>query len=527
MAAQERAKQAQEKQQQEEQKKLSEKKENDISPPSFDLLSSEELPPPSIEDVPPPIEDVPPPIEAVPPPSFEALAAPPVVEAPPPVYEEELLVPMVAAPSAPPLTDDMHHNHEHTLAEVGITQIVPPPSTDAPPSFDQFQQQMDSTATTVEEEAFMLDEDGNVLTPEKRKAMIEEQRRIMEQIQKESRENAAAIAAARAESFDQRSGPAVAAAAGGSQIRPTASASSTSRANTETEEAPVHRTVEIGNGQHVALHGQDRTKKAIAEGTAILVQCINCQNWTQVTDTATLMFCPVCQVVSPVIQQTEVMTKEEAVQLTLDRKMAERLQNEEYEEQEEEDGPGFLERITGTGSSTYPATAQSSQQQRAPPATKSATWGDWFGSFIGSDETKNRTAEIAVARPPTAGSTANLGPVHSVSTGTERPTVLSSTTSADEDDEHQGLLVSNAASRNTSEQQQHLPGRVAKSKPLFSCVADSVSSVANAVSGALTSTTLTEDAEGNVHGVDASSLLAVTTVGRGGGGNYSSLPSDE
>jgi len=64
------------------------------------------------------------------------------------------------------------------------------------------------------------------------------------------------------------------------------------------------------------------TKKVIAEGTAIFVQCITCQNLMQVTDSATIMFCPVCQVVSTVTQQMEVMTKEEAVQLTLDQKMA-------------------------------------------------------------------------------------------------------------------------------------------------------------------------------------------------------------
>ena len=61
------------------------------------------------------------------------------------------------------------------------------------------------------------------------------------------------------------------------------------------------RLVKIGSNQTVALHGQDRTKKAINEDTTILVQCINRQNWMQVTDTAPLMFCPVCQVVSPVI----------------------------------------------------------------------------------------------------------------------------------------------------------------------------------------------------------------------------------
>jgi len=53
--------------------------------------------------------------------------------------------------------------------------------------------------------------------------------------------------------------------------------------------------------------------------------------------------------------------------------------------------------------------------------------------------------------------------------------------------------------------------------------------VENAVSGELISASLTEGTGGNLHGVDAFSLLAVTTVGRdsSGGGNYSSLPSDE
>ena len=41
----------------------------------------------------------------------------------------------------------------------------------------------------------------------------------------------------------------------------------------------------------------------------------------------------------------------------------------------------------------------------------------------------------------------------------------------------------------------------------------------------ITSTTLAKEDEENAHDVDASSLLAATTVG--GGRNYSSLPSDE
>lgn len=58
--------------------------------------------------------------------------------------------------------------------------------------------------------------------------------------------------------------------------------------------------------------------------------------------------------------------------------------------------------------------------------------------------------------------------------------------------------------------------RVAEQKPLFSCVADSIVSTANQylIGGG-------EDEEGNVHGVDASSLLAMPSsrIGRNTGRN--------
>ena len=66
-------------------------------------------------------------------------------------------------------------------------------------------------------------------------------------------------------------------------------ASVTTSCETEIEEAP-QCTVKIGKGQHIALNGQEMYQKYIVEETDICVQCINCQNWMQVTDTATLMF---------------------------------------------------------------------------------------------------------------------------------------------------------------------------------------------------------------------------------------------
>ena len=50
---------------------------------------------------------------------------------------------------------------------------------------------------------------------------------------------------------------------------------------------------------------------------------------------------------------------------------------------------------------------------------------------------------------------------------------------------------------------------VAQKQSLFACVGDSITSAATSLTNALT-----QDEEGNVHGVDSSGLLAVTQVGR-------------
>ena len=131
-----------------------------------------------------------------------------------------------------------------------------------------------------------LDLDGMPMSPEERRKMMEEQRAIMEQIQKEKQANEAAIAAVKAENFEDRANG----AASSQQRAPTSVARAAAMTesgevdSTLSEEAERTRTVDIGGGQRVALQGQERTKAAIASGTAILVQCMNCQNWMQVTD---------------------------------------------------------------------------------------------------------------------------------------------------------------------------------------------------------------------------------------------------
>jgi hypothetical protein len=48
----------------------------------------------------------------------------------------------------------------------------------------------------------------------------------------------------------------------------------------------------------------------------------------QVADSAKLMYCPCCESVVPVIPQYKVKTQDEAIRITRDRQLAERLQNE-------------------------------------------------------------------------------------------------------------------------------------------------------------------------------------------------------
>jgi len=313
------------------------------------------------------------------------------------------------------------------------------------------------------------------LSEEERRVLIEEQRQIMAQIEQEKQANAQAIANAQADAFDQRSAPAVAQAA--SDGTPTHAVIPSS------EDA---RTVDLGGGQQVALHGQERTRAAIADGTAILVQCVHCQNWMQVTDTATLMYCPVCSVVSPVEKQSAVLTKEEAMQMTADRRMAEQLQNEEYADQEEEEEEeSWWDSVTSMF-----VTKNSGQAQPQPQPQQVAPTG---------------RGDMGVSLPPGSIPERSGGLLPAQTGANETETI----TFSNSFEEREGLLLNQNAGSGMER------ARVAERQPLFSCVADSVSAAASSVAGALTTTTLSEDEEGNVHGVDSSSLLAVTRAGRG------------
>lgn len=276
------------------------------------------------------------------------------------------------------------------------TPPMPPPVQAPPP-----QQQQPG----LDEEAIRAIMSIEGLTEADKKAMIDEQLKIMKSI--EDKKKTTQVSAA--DAFEQRS---------------------------------YSASVQAINNSNVRVQGQERTREAIQDGTAVMVCCKNCQNWMQVTGDAQLMFCPVCQTVSPVKEGEGALSEQEMS----DAKLAEMLQKEEYEQAER----------------TQQQSTTAAQPKSSSSSKKSSTqsWSEWLG--FGSP------APAPAPPPPPA-----------------------------------------AASRSSTEEVEF--GRTATQQPLFACVTDSINSAANY---AMNAGALGEDAEGNVHGVDSSSLLAIPQVGR-------------
>lgn len=204
---------------------------------------------------------------------------------PPPSFEDMQQHMAVPAPSAPPVSP----THDHLAGVLPMPAPMMAASMPPPPSFAEFEQQMQrkpAAAQLKSDTSYDFDVDGIPLSPEE----IEEQRRLYESITKEKEANDEAIA--RASAFDSRSASAKAEEridqmdSTGRDLDHWASAAATGELKTDETEDGVNasrRFVKIGGNQTVALHGQERTKKAIKEGTALLVQCMNCQNWMQVS----------------------------------------------------------------------------------------------------------------------------------------------------------------------------------------------------------------------------------------------------
>ena len=410
----------------------SQQQQKEIPPPAFDVYS---LPPPSNE-----------------PGHSASLMWDPMAPAPPPTQEENW-TPQPPAPSAPPSAPSAPPFED--LLGFDTAQPLPPP---------QVQTFHEESSGGLDDEAMQAILAIEGLSMEEKQAMIDEQKRILASIEKEKKSSQVNAA----DAFVQRSHAAAVQAIGG----------------TGTSSRQQTRTVDIGNGTEVALKGQEQTQKAIQDGTAVLAQCLSCENWMQVTGSATLMFCPTCQTVSPVLKADD---SEAAAQLKADMELAQRLQNEEYSaaEQREERQRHVKKKTTESKSSAA-----------------ASSWWDYLG--FGSNATAAtgvaapapsfamkppERGEMGVSRPP--GSSRRLEPVQ---TGEESFGMAPSY-------EENGPLLHSSGSG---------AAVVAQRQSLFACVGDSISSAATSLTNALA-----QDEEGNVHGVDSSGLLAVTQVGRG------------
>lgn len=423
--------------------------------------------------------------------------------------------------------------------DFGSIQPMAPPI--SAPSFEQVvqqqQQHLDWSGSvanhmTVQDNLedvydFELDENGMKLSPEEKRKLIEEQRAIMERIEREARNNKASEAAIKADAFAARMAGSNTFTAATSPQEMSATIEGFSASEIEeqkrileqiqSEAKGAHQraqtgdqndtvgSINIGGGHNVQLHGQEKTQEAIKKGTAQLVLCLNCNNWMQVAETATLMFCPICSVVSPVVQQDQVLSKDELLQMEQDRKLAESLQAEERAAA----GGG------GGSSSEYPGNRRAATSRASATAGNSEkSWWDTIsealvGVGVSADAPGTETANRSSTYNPPGSAFSNQRTLHSAITGEEGG------------DERLGLLLNEGGGDGRP------AARVATSQPLFSCVVDSISSTANAASNYIMGD---DDDEDEVHGVDASSFLAVPNAGREkneSGANYFAIPPDE
>jgi hypothetical protein len=211
-------------------------------------------------------------------------------------------------------------------------------------------------------------------------------------------------------------------------------------------------TVDLGHGESVPLHGGEETDQAIKDGTALVVQCMSCSNWMQVTGEANLMLCPVCGVVCPVEKTGATGDMETAAQVAADQQLAEELQKEEYKQ-----AANYRERRR-----------TENRAEGGAPGGKS--WMDWLAGTPAPAPGASASAAAAPRSP----------------------------------DERQGLIGNGTPTRSGAGGGGGGGARVAQqSQSIFACVADSVAAAAEQMTGIQ----LKEDKEGNVHGVDSSSLL--------------------
>lgn len=260
---------------------------------------------------------------------------------PPPSYDE---IETIIEPSGHEQSE-VSLKQEGDVEEVMIHDNIP----SAPPAEDDYSN-LYTTAQypSIEDShvssgaAFDYDAFGNLITMEEKQRMENEQREIFEMIERENAKKLVQQQQQQQLTNDSSTRSSVKV----SHVLPTTRASSVpSSISTISNSMPQvvsglassvvvaaerrpFRMVNVGSGRQVQVYDQTKTKEAIENGTAVLVECVSCSQWMQVTESAKLMYCPCCEVVVPVVLQNSVKTREEAIRLTQDRQLAEKLQNE-------------------------------------------------------------------------------------------------------------------------------------------------------------------------------------------------------
>jgi len=393
---------------------------------------------------------------------------------PPPMMEEETALSHIETeeyekiPSAPPLMPPPPQNS--MMMEPNVMNAMAPP-----PSFHEFEQHEISDAVT---------------SPTDTERLVKEQSEILEQLERENAANDAAIAAAATSDVlpPEMEMSNVTETTTNSRPITKSSSSATRQSTTRTVESTSSsrggNTISIGPNTRVTLRGEEQTRKAIDEGTAMIVQCVVCRNWMQVANTATLMFCPTCSTVSRAEKQTQITTIEEARLL-----MAHKRRKERKEEKE-----------------------------RKLKEIREMSWGQYVKSyFVTSDSTRSSTSSTRAASSSSNTSSWTYSGSSSSRTGTSSQQqqqqqydvqTYGSEEKEDETYSRQRLLPVHTYNTESSSSQM-APGRVAEKRPLHSCFTE------------LTKT-LTGGAgfpgnrgqNNDIDGIDSSALLSVTRVGR-------------
>ncbi len=369
---------------------------------------------------------------APPPPAFDQIA--------PQVFQQNAAAPSAPFAMAPPAPAISSADVDLLGGDFGGIMPVAPPSVSAP-SFDQVMQQNllaehDGADANAEIHDFELEENGLNMSPEEKQKMIEEQRAIMEHIEKQKRDNKASEAAVKAEAFAARmSGE------GGGMIMQ-------SQSNVESVDGFSASEIEE---QRRILAEIEAAKRSSFSAAAVSSSGVGID------------------------------------QMEEDRKLAEALQAEENATAGE---------ASGEVSGGYPGTRSAASAQASSGKSWWDTMNDAMVSVGMTAPAEDPPAHMNVSRPP----------------GSQR--TLHSAVTGDEGSERIGLLGADGG---------RPAARVAESKPIFSCLVDSVSNTAAAAGTYM----MGEDDEEEVHGVDTSSFLAVPNAGRDkneGGGSYFAIP---